>query len=130
MRRSNLVRFAAVAAMATSGIAIPATAAMAVPSGCSQTISAFGLIPTGEIIGQMSGSCGTNKQRTLKGEIKEDRNLRPDRLVLEGADTDQRNYLVAVQGCDDNRTANYYARVFYTSDNDYSDTDPKRIDVC
>ena len=130
MQKSTLMRVAAAAVIGLGGTAAVGTAAMANPSGCTKTIGSWGQLGGGDLFANFSGSCSTSASRTLQGEIKQDLSLRPDPVALQGADVDNRSYLVALQGCDHGKSANYYARVFFKGYTDYTDTKSTKFDVC
>jgi hypothetical protein len=131
MRSKKARAYAAVVgALGLLPLAGPAQPAFADPAGCTKSINGFGQYPSGELWAQLAGSCNTNLTRILRGEIKHDLNNRPDPVVTGGTDSDVRTYLVALQSCDNNNTASYYARVFFNGYSDYKDSAHNYYDVC
>lgn len=118
-RRGGLL---VVGAVAAASVVVPATAAWANPSGCSNAVSGS-TTSIGQLRATATGSCSGNATRTMRAEIKRDRSGYPDALVAANSTTVYgTRYSTSVASCDGGMRATYYGRGFFTSNPTYQDT--------
>lgn len=116
--------------LAAVSIGIPALA-WAEPVGCTSRNDDFHVDSVGFMTNEGSGTCAGVATRTLRSEIKQDLNNRPDALVSAGSyNYTGKSYFAYTGSCDRGKTATYYGRTFFTTSSTYHDSSHYYKHVC
>ncbi|MEV7423887.1 MULTISPECIES: hypothetical protein [unclassified Streptomyces] len=114
----------------TVSTAASASAAVARPAGCSApkpTLSE----KNGLLKGRGTSTCDAALTRTLHIEIKWNKSYFPDPLTAKSADSGtKKKYDAQVSTCDGGAKRGYYARAYFTRDDNHHDTSPRDIRSC
>ncbi|MEW1724212.1 hypothetical protein [Streptomyces sp. NPDC093109] len=117
-------------AVSTAATASAAPAAVAKPAGCSTPKPSL-TESNGLLKGRGTSTCDTSLTRTLQVEIKWNKSVFPDPLTAKSADSGtKKKYDAQVSSCDGGAKRGYYARTYFTRDDNHHDTKPRDIRSC
>ncbi len=123
MLASKGAKVALACAVSLGGSVIAAQAAFADPPGCHVSDPSFSISGSGYLSATGAASCNTRAHRTFTVEVKYQKTLAPDPLVLKSSQSKTSvSYYHTTSGCDDGSAHPYYGRVFFNGDYDYKDT--------
>lgn len=131
MGTRRVLAYASIVTMTAAVALAPVGSAWADPPGCTAATTSFTNTKSGYMTAVGTGRCTTSRARALRVEIKQDLFGRPDALVAANTDSgSKRKYDRSVSSCDNGDTNWYYGRTFFTSGDDYKDSNHRLIDSC